>query len=127
MNSKVKVCWLAALFAAVGVNAQTNSFPLVCPLNEATVVPPPKNQVKLDEPDLCVVLTSIPDTVVKSIGIGRVTNIENTEESGNGVVIFAKVNGKGVLLYAQHFSKALYVAALVYGAVVVHAANVLIF
>lgn len=88
--------WLPAslLLAVFNSHAQNNSFPLPCPLNEATVVPPPKNAVKLDEPDYCVVLMSIPDSVVKSVGTGRITNTENTEESGMGVVLFAKVNGK---------------------------------
>ena len=91
---KVKVT-LLALFAGISfAHAQQNVFPLPCPLEEATVVPPPKNAVKFDEPDLCVVLMSIPDTVVKSVGTGRITNTENTEESGFGVVLFAKINGK---------------------------------
>lgn len=74
--------------------AQNENFRLPCPLNDASVVPPPKNVIHLDEPDYCVVLTSLPDTVVKAVGVGRVTNIENTEESGYGVVMFSKINGK---------------------------------
>ena len=91
---KVKVALLVFFVGISCAHAQQNSFPLPCPLEEATVVPPPKNAVKFDEPDLCVVLMSIPDTVVKSVDTGRITNTENTEESGLGVVLFAKINGK---------------------------------
>lgn len=104
---KVKVT-LLALFAGISfAHAQQNAFPLPCPLEEATVVPPPKNAVKFDEPDLCVVLMSIPDTVVKSVGTGRITNTENTEESGFGVVLFAKVNGKDFYFWYTGMNKLL--------------------
>ena len=104
---KVKVSLLMAFFWAGTATAQQNTFPLVCPLNEATVVPPPKNAVQLDEPDLCIVLTSIPDTVVKAMGIGRITNTEDTEESGLGVVLFAKVNGKDYYFWYTGLNKLL--------------------
>lgn len=107
MNVKVKLCLLAAMFAVFVSSAQNNTFPLVCPLNEATVVPPPKNAVKLDEPDFCIVLTSIPDSVVKSLGTGRITNTENTEESGYGVVLFAKVGGKEYYFWYTGMNKLL--------------------
>ena len=104
---KVKVT-LLALFAGFSfAHAQQNTFPLPCPLEEATVVPPPKNAVKFDEPDLCVVLMSIPDTVVKSVGTGRITNTENTEESGMGVVLFAKINGKDFYFWYTGMNKLL--------------------
>lgn len=108
MKSLVKA-WLpvSLLLAVLNGHAQNNSFPLPCPLNEATVVPPPKNAVKLDEPDLCVVLMSIPDSVVKSVGTGRITNTENTEESGYGVVLFAKVNGKDFYFWYTGMSRLL--------------------
>lgn len=74
--------------------AQKDIIRLFCPLNEATVVPPPKNVIRYDQADLCVVLQSIPDTVVKSVGTGRITNTEFTDESKFGVVLFVKLNGK---------------------------------
>lgn len=107
MNPKVKVCLLAGMLAVCVSNAQNNTFPLVCPLNEASVVPPPKNAVKFDEPDLCIVLTSIPDSVVKSLGIGRITNVENTEETGYGVVLFVKVGGKDYYFWYTGMNKLL--------------------
>lgn len=107
MNPKVKFCLLAAMLAVFVSSAQNNAFPLVCPLNDASVVPPPKNAVKFDEPDLCIVLTSIPDTVVKSLGIGRITNVENTEETGYGVVLFVKVGGKDYYFWYTGMNKLL--------------------
>lgn len=76
------------------LSAQTDSFKLQCPLNKATIVPPPKNMIHYDEPDLCVVLVSIPDTSVKSVWSGKITNTEYTDESKNGVVLYTKINGK---------------------------------
>jgi hypothetical protein len=84
----LSICLPASLLA------QSDSLRLICPLNDATVVPPPANQVKFDQQDLCIVLVSIPDSVVKAIGTGRITNVEYTEESGNGVVLFSRINGK---------------------------------
>ena len=55
------------LILPVGVYAQQDSIWLKCPLEDAIVVPPPKNVMKFDEPDLCIVLVSIPDTVVKAV------------------------------------------------------------
>lgn len=107
MKLRVKACLLAAILAVQYTNAQNNSFPLICPLNEASVVPPPKNAVKLDETDFCIVLTSVPDSVVKSMGTGRITNIENTEESGYGVVLFAKVGGKEYYFWYTGMNKLL--------------------
>lgn len=96
----------AVLFAAPAF-AQKDSVKLICPLEEAKVVPPPKNQLKLDESDYCIVLTSIPDTVVKSVGTGRITNTENTEESGYGLVMFTKINGKEYYLWFTGMNKLL--------------------
>lgn len=83
-----------AVFGATEISAQTDSLRLLCPLNDATVVPPPKNALKMDETDLCIVLISVPDTVVKAVGGGRITNVEFTEENGSGVVLFSRINGK---------------------------------
>ena len=74
--------------------AQSDSIRLTCPLDEAVVVPPPKNAIHYDPPDLCVVLMSKPDTIVKAVVNGRVTNVEIDEEGNYGVVLFAKLRGK---------------------------------
>jgi hypothetical protein len=69
--------------------AQNDNIHLICPLNEAIVVLPPKNQIHYDEPDLCIVLVSIPDTAVKAVTSGRVTNVvQNEEENGKWEVVF---------------------------------------
>jgi Peptidase family M23 len=94
-------------FLPAPVFSQKESMRLMCPLNEATVVPPPKNVIHYDQPDLCVVLQSIPDTVVKSVGTGRVTNTEYTEESKNGVVLFVKMNGKDYYFWYTGLDKLL--------------------
>jgi hypothetical protein len=67
---------LVVLLLPLNLAAQKDSIWLLCPLNGATVVPPPKNAIHFDPPDLCVALTSIPDTVVKACYTGRVTNVE---------------------------------------------------
>lgn len=70
--------------------AQKDSIWLVCPLNEATVVPPPKNAIRYDPPDLCIVLVSKPDTTVKACVTGRITNVERNDEGTWDVVFFYK-------------------------------------
>lgn len=108
MNRLVKVKLIISIILLPAMaGAQKDSIRLICPLNEATVVPPPKNQLKLDESDYCIVLTSIPDTVVKAVGLGRITNTENTEESGYGVVLFSKINGKEYYFWYTGMNKLL--------------------
>ena len=80
-------------------------FRLVCPLNEAVVVPPPKNAIRYDPPDFCIVLTSIPDTIVKAISAARVTNTEMDEEGKYGVVLFVKHNNKEYYFWYTGLSK----------------------
>src|SRR5689334_18728719 len=94
MKNVIKSCLLIMAFSPFHLFAQNDSLRLICPLNDATVVPPPKNQIHYDEQDLCIVLVSFPDSVVKAIGAGRITNVEYTEESGNGVVLFSRIKGK---------------------------------
>lgn len=74
--------------------AQKDSIRLFCPLEDAVLVPPPKNAIKYDPPDLCIVLTSLPDSIVKSVANARVTNVEIDEEGKYGIVIFSKINNK---------------------------------
>jgi hypothetical protein len=108
MKNIVKACLMATIGCLpVQLFAQKDSIKLICPLNDAIVVPPPKNQVKFDEPDLCIVLMSIPDSVVKSVGTGRITNTENTEETGYGVVLFSKINGKEFYFWYTGMTKLL--------------------
>lgn len=108
MKRLVKYCLLfVLLYTTDSLFAQKDSIKLVCPLNEAVVVPPPKNVIHYDEDELCVVLQSIPDTVVKSVGLGRVTNTEFTDESKNGVVLFVKINGKDYYIWYTGLTKLL--------------------
>lgn len=95
------------LLHTVPVSAQQDSIRLICPLNDAIVVPPPKNVIHYDQEDLCVVLKSIPDSVVKSAGTGRVTNTEYTEESKNGVVLYLKLKGKDYYIWYTGLDKLL--------------------
>lgn len=96
MQQLVKVALLAAIMLPSAMMAQTDSIRITCPLNEAVVVPPPKNVIRYDIEDLCIVLTSIPDTVVKSCSNARVTNVVQNPDDNNRweVVIFSKYKGK---------------------------------
>jgi hypothetical protein len=85
---------ILVLLSPVLLQAQADSIRLACPLEDAIVVPPPKNAIRYDPPDLCIVLMSKPDTVVKSVINARVTNTEIDEEGKHGVVMFAKIKGK---------------------------------
>ncbi len=107
MKRLIKLCLVATLLLPISLLAQNNTVKLLCPLNDATIVPPPKNVIHYDEPDLCVVLQSIPDTVVKSVGTGRVTNTEFTEESKGGVVLFVKIQGKDYYFWYTGLNKLL--------------------
>ncbi|MDZ4795752.1 MAG: M23 family metallopeptidase [Bacteroidota bacterium] len=106
MKRLIKLCLLVALLQPTFLHAQ-NEIRLQCPLNDATIVPPPKNVIHYDEPDLCIVLQSVPDSIVKSVGNGRVTNTEVTEESKGGVVLFVKLQGKDYYFWYTGMSKVL--------------------
>jgi hypothetical protein len=91
MKRLVKLSLLIGLFySPANVFAQKDSVWLQCPLNDATVVPPPKNVIHYDEPDLCIVLVSVPDTVVKACYNGRVTNVQQTDDGKWDVVFYYK-------------------------------------
>ena len=107
MKSLFKICMLMGFLLPGTLMAQKDNIKLICPLNEAVVVPPPKYVIHYDEPDLCVVLQSIPDTIVKSVGTGRVTNTEFTEETNGGVVLYVKINGKDYYFWYTGLSKVL--------------------
>jgi Peptidase family M23 len=95
MKTMVKCCLATLLlYAPVCLFAQKDSLRLICPLNDAVVVQTPKNVPRFDPPDLCIVLTSKPDTVVKACIGAVVTNIERDDEGKYGVVIFSRYNGK---------------------------------
>ncbi|HEX4876869.1 MAG TPA: hypothetical protein VFV31_09380 [Chitinophagaceae bacterium] len=68
--------------------AQKDSVWLKCPLDEAIIVPPPKNVIKFDEPDLCIGLVSVPDTIVKACITGRVSNVIQNEDEKWEVVFY---------------------------------------
>ena len=85
--------------------AQKDSIRLFCPLEEAVVVPPPKNAIQYDPPDLCIVLTSLPDSMVKSVANARVTNVEIDEEGKYGIVIFSKINNKDYYFWYTGLNK----------------------
>ncbi len=87
--------------------AQKDSIRLFCPLEEAVLVPPPKNAMKYDPPDLCIVLTSLPDSIVKSVANARVTNVEIDEEGKYGIVIFSKINNKDYYFWYTGLNKTL--------------------
>ena len=86
--------------------AQNDSIRLSCPLMEATVIPPPLNKIHYDPPDLCVVLASIPDTIVKACIAGKVTNVEADDEGGWEVVIFVKYHKKDYYFWYSGLSNA---------------------
>lgn len=85
--------------------AQKDSIRLFCPLEEAVVVPPPKNAIQYDPPDLCIVLTSLPDSIVKSVANARVTNVEIDEDGKYGIVIFSKINNKDYYFWYTGLNK----------------------
>jgi hypothetical protein len=87
----VKACLLLLFLVAVfEVNAQKDSIWLKCPLDEAMIVPPPKGTIQWDEPDLCIVLHSKPDTVAKACYAGKVSNVQLNEEGKWDVVFYFK-------------------------------------
>jgi len=90
MKLMVKLCLLLGIFLPSLTFAQSDSIRLTCPLNEAVVVPPNKNAIHYDPPDLCITLTSRPDTIVKACINGRVTNVEQNDEGTWDVVFFYK-------------------------------------
>jgi hypothetical protein len=75
MKRLVKLILLVALVLPCRLMAQKDGIRLVCPLNDAIVVPPPKNAIQFDPPDLCIVLASVPDTVVKACTGARGSNV----------------------------------------------------
>src|SRR5690349_1632454 len=108
MKQLVKACLITfGLMMPVTPLAQHDRLRLICRLKDATLVPPPKNQIHFVVQALCIVLVSLPDTVVKAIGAGRITNVEYTEESGNGVVLFSRINGKEYYFWYTGMNKVL--------------------
>jgi hypothetical protein len=91
MKLFVKLCLLSGILGAAGpISAQSDSIRLACPLDQAIIIPPNKNAMHYDPPDLCIVLTSMPDTVVKACINGRITNVEQNDEGSWDVVFFMK-------------------------------------
>jgi hypothetical protein len=107
MKQGLRFAWISIiLLSPVILQAQNDSIRLACPLNEAIVVPPPKNAIRYDPPDLCIVLMSKPDTVVKSVIDARVTNTEIDEDGKHGVVLFAKIKGKDYYFWYTGMTRA---------------------
>jgi hypothetical protein len=106
MKRVFKLCLVLALLPAV-LLAQNDHFRLICPLNEAIFVTPQKNAIKYDAPDLCIVLVSSPDTVVKAVYKGRITNIEFDEEMKRGVVLYSKINNTDYYFWYTGINKLL--------------------
>ena len=95
MKHLVKLALIMGLLIPCSAMAQNSSFRLTCPLNEAMVVPPAKNAVHYDPPDLCIFLTSIPDTIVKACTGAIVTNVVQSEDGDKWeVVLFCKYKNK---------------------------------
>lgn len=96
MKILVKLTFLSVLLLPCRLLAQNDSIRLLCPLNNAIVVPPPKNVIHYDEPDLCIVLQSIPDSVVKACSAGTITNVTKSDEENGGweVVMFTRHKNK---------------------------------
>lgn len=88
MNKMVNGFVVIFFLLPVTLLAQKDSIWLQCPLEEAMVVPPPKNIMRFDEPDLCIVLVSIPDTTVKACITGRVTNVVQNDDGKWDVVFY---------------------------------------
>lgn len=112
MKRMIKLALLIGSFALpVSLLAQKDSIHLVCPLNGAIVVPPPKNGIRYDPPDLCIVLVSVPDTIVKACMTGKVTNVvQNNDEDEDGqwdVVFFSKINNKDYYFWYSGMSRTL--------------------
>lgn len=90
MNKLVNGMLVMFLLLPATLLAQKDSIWLKCPLEEAMVVPPPKNIMRFDEPDLCIVLVSVPDTTVKACITGRVTNVVQNDDGKWDVVFYYK-------------------------------------
>ncbi len=91
MKEVLRLCsLLISVFLSASLFGQTEGPRLVCPLNNAELVPPSKEAIRYDPPDLCIVLTSTPDTVVKACIDSRVTNVEQNDEGGWDIVLFYK-------------------------------------
>ena len=97
MKTLLRLMGLILILIPATLPAQSDSIRLACPLDEAVVVPPPKNAIHYDPPDLCVVLMSKPDTTVKAVINARVTNVEvdkgyaSYQDLGEGVFKLHKI------------------------------------
>lgn len=106
MGRMIRSCVLIALLPSV-LLAQRDSIHLACPLNEATVVLPPKNQIHYDETDYCLILAS-QDTTVKAVTNGKVTNVVTNDEDGKWEIVFcAKLNNKEYYFWYSGIKKAI--------------------
>ena len=87
MKRTIKLFILLLAFP-LSVLSQKDSIRLACPLNEAIIVPPSKAQDNAPS-DLCVVVHSKMDTIVKAVTNGKVASVEeNPDEKGKWDVVF---------------------------------------
>lgn len=106
MGRMIRFCVSMTLLPSV-LLAQRDSIHLTCPLNDATVVVPPINQILYDEPDYCITLISS-DRVVKAVTNGKITNVVNSEEDGRWEVVFcSKLNNKEYYFWYSGMKKVL--------------------
>ncbi len=84
---KQKIIWvIITLVFFTRLQAQKDSLRLRCPIDKATVVPPSKENLKVNPDDLCVVIVSVNDTTVLACTGGRISNVEMNE--GKWDVVF---------------------------------------
>lgn len=108
MKRVVKLCFILSFLLPFDLMAQNFEFRLSCPLNDAVVVPPPENAIKYTEQDYCIVLVSKnSDTAVKAVYEGKVTNVEFTDETRNGVVFYSRINNKDYYFWYTGLNKLL--------------------
>ena len=106
MKRVFKLCLLILFLLRIDLLAQNSDFRLSCPLTDAVLLPPPKNAIKYSEEDYCIVLVSnTPDTVVKAVFNGKITNTEFYEDTKNGVVFYSKINNKDYYFWYTGLNK----------------------
>jgi hypothetical protein len=69
--------------------AQKDSLLLICPLESAKIIPPSKNAVQWNVPDMCAVIESNNmDTIAKACHEGKITNVQLNDEGTWDVVFY---------------------------------------
>jgi hypothetical protein len=68
--------------------AQKANLQLTCPLADAEITPPSKNSIQWNEPDMCIVIKSKPDTLAKACHDGKVSNVQMNDEGTYDIVFY---------------------------------------